>query len=186
MSNTIAQSLTALSTAKSNIAAAITNKGGTVQSGDGFADFAAAIATLPTGLPLPPGLTEMKSGSFKPGSDTICSGYSIPHLLAAAPKFFYLWIQGIGLSAGSKNYINNIVIYNATSMNEDFNQTTLLEGGKILTVGKTTGFADVEYTRYLSTSSTRITSILGASAVQFSDVSYYFKANVTYYWIALR
>lgn len=185
MSNTIAQSITALATAKSNIATAITNKGGTVNSGDGFADFAADIGTIPTGMSLPSGITEMKSGSFRPGSDTICSGYAISHLLTAAPKFFYLWTQQ-GLSGGSKSYINNIVIFNITSFLEDFNQTTGLEGGKLLTVGKTTGYADVESTRYLSTSSTRVASILGASAVQFLDVSYYFKANVTYYWIALR
>lgn len=185
MSNTIAQSLTALSTAKSNIATAITNKGGTVNSGDGFTDFAADIGTISTGMSLPLGITEMKSGSFKPGSDTICSGYAISHSLAAAPKFFYVW-EPSALSGGSKNYIENIVIFNVGTLFEDYNLTTSLEGGRQLTVGKTTGYADVESTRYLGTSSTRVASILGASTVQFSDVSYYFKANVTYYWIALR
>ena len=49
MSNTIAQSLSALQSAKTAIAAAITDKGGTVNSGDGFADFAADIATITGG-----------------------------------------------------------------------------------------------------------------------------------------
>ncbi len=127
----------------------------------------------------------MKSGSFKPGSDALCSGYAISHTLAAAPKLFYVWTQ-TGLAGGSNHYIDNIVTYNIAGMDEDYNQTTSLEGGKIVSFGKTNGYADVEYTRYLSTSSIRITSILGATIVTFSDVSYYFKANTTYYWIALR
>lgn len=49
MSNTIAQSLSALVSAKTAIATAITEKGGTVNSGDGFSDFAADIATITGG-----------------------------------------------------------------------------------------------------------------------------------------
>lgn len=45
----IASSITALQTAKTNIAAAITAKGGTVNAGDGMSDFAEDIATIPTG-----------------------------------------------------------------------------------------------------------------------------------------
>lgn len=41
--------LDSLSDAKTNIAAAITNKGGTVASGDGFADFATDITSIPSG-----------------------------------------------------------------------------------------------------------------------------------------
>jgi len=44
----IADKITRLSTAKTNIANAITNKGGTVTSGDGFEDFATDIGTIPT------------------------------------------------------------------------------------------------------------------------------------------
>lgn len=45
----IATSLAALRQAKTDIAAAITNKGGAVNTGDGFADFAADIATISAG-----------------------------------------------------------------------------------------------------------------------------------------
>lgn len=45
----IATSLTALQTAKSDIATAITAKGGTVNDGDGMSDFATDIATIPSG-----------------------------------------------------------------------------------------------------------------------------------------
>lgn len=46
--STIAQNLTALQNAKAAIAEAITDKGGELQTGDGFADFAAAILAIPT------------------------------------------------------------------------------------------------------------------------------------------
>lgn len=45
----ISTSLTALQTAKTNIASAITAKGGTVGAGDGFSDFAADIGTITGG-----------------------------------------------------------------------------------------------------------------------------------------
>lgn len=46
---TIAENLTKLQTARTNIASAITAKGGTVSQGDGFEDFATDIATIPSG-----------------------------------------------------------------------------------------------------------------------------------------
>ena len=46
----IAASLAALAQAKTDIASAITAQGGTVGEGDGFADFAADIATIATGV----------------------------------------------------------------------------------------------------------------------------------------
>ena len=45
----ISTSLAALKTAKTDIANAITAKGGTVNAGDGFADFAADVGTIPEG-----------------------------------------------------------------------------------------------------------------------------------------
>ena len=45
--HTIAENLQRLQTARTNIATAITTKGGTVTSGDGFEDFATDIATIP-------------------------------------------------------------------------------------------------------------------------------------------
>ena len=47
--HTIAENLQRLQTARTNIASAITTKGGTVTSGDGFEDFATDIATIPSG-----------------------------------------------------------------------------------------------------------------------------------------
>lgn len=49
MPNTIAQNLNRLINAKSAISAAITAKGGTVSTGDGFEDFPTDIATIPSG-----------------------------------------------------------------------------------------------------------------------------------------
>lgn len=47
--HTIAENLTRLTTARTNIATAITGKGGTVATGAGFEDFPTAIGTIPTG-----------------------------------------------------------------------------------------------------------------------------------------
>lgn len=48
MPNTVAQNLQRLQTARTNIANAITNKGGTVPSGSGFEDFSNLILQIPT------------------------------------------------------------------------------------------------------------------------------------------
>ena len=47
--HTIAENLTRLQTARTNIATAITTKGGTVAEGAGFEDFPTAIGTIPAG-----------------------------------------------------------------------------------------------------------------------------------------
>ena len=47
--STISQNLTRLQNAKTSVANAITAKGGTVSSGDGFEDFANDINSIPTG-----------------------------------------------------------------------------------------------------------------------------------------
>ena len=47
--NTISENLQRLVNAKANIANAITSKGGTVNEGDGFEDFATDIDSIPTG-----------------------------------------------------------------------------------------------------------------------------------------
>lgn len=49
MPNTIAENLSRLVTAKTDIANAITSMGGTVAQGDGLEDFASAIAGIPEG-----------------------------------------------------------------------------------------------------------------------------------------
>lgn len=49
MPNTIADNLARLQTARTDIASAITNMGGTVNTGDGFEEFADDIATIPSG-----------------------------------------------------------------------------------------------------------------------------------------
>lgn len=49
MPNTIAENLQRLQTARTAIATAITTKGGTVTQGDGFEEFPADIATIPSG-----------------------------------------------------------------------------------------------------------------------------------------
>lgn len=48
-SHTIAENLTRLTTARTNIATAITTKGGTVAEGAGLEDFPTAIGTIPAG-----------------------------------------------------------------------------------------------------------------------------------------
>ena len=71
--STIAQNLTALQNAKAAIASAITEKGGTLGSGDGFADFASAILGIPT--------TSADPGS---GSDPGSGGITLPTLTTPA------------------------------------------------------------------------------------------------------
>ena len=48
MPNTIAENLTRLQNARTAIAKAITAKGGTVTSGDGYEEFVKDILTIPT------------------------------------------------------------------------------------------------------------------------------------------
>lgn len=66
MANTIAENLSRLVTAKTDIANAITTMGGTVSAGDGFEDFPADIATIPSGGEILYGSIEPYTTSNKP------------------------------------------------------------------------------------------------------------------------
>ena len=68
----ISDSLTALQTAKSDIATAITAKGGTVNAGDGFSDFATDIGTI-TGGGTTPDITPINSSGRPYGAVQLSS-----------------------------------------------------------------------------------------------------------------
>ena len=68
MPNTISQNLQRLVNAKNAISEAITAKGGTASTGDGFEDFPADIASIPSGG------GDVKIGTFSIDTGTIDSG----------------------------------------------------------------------------------------------------------------
>jgi len=98
--------ITRLQTAKSDIASAITAKGGTVNSGDGFSDFAADIGTIPTGgsAPLPSNITAIDGGSFTLASDTSINAYPLYHSIGAVPNFFMIYTETSNITVGNPSY----------------------------------------------------------------------------------
>lgn len=74
---TTAEYLARLVQAKTDIATAITNKGGTVNSGDGLEEFPADIATIPTG-----GSVEEKDVNFYDYDGTLLHSYTKAEFLA--------------------------------------------------------------------------------------------------------
>lgn len=175
MSNTIAQSLTALSTAKNNIATAITNKGGTVNSGDGFSDFATDIGTIPAGVTLPSCITKIAGGNFTPGSDTAANGYSITHNLGAVPLGLIVWT-------------NDLDIYDsqsATGIIYAFQQNMAIE----LTPSTSEQGHTFGRTRLVSGAADVINSSISAIATYFSTsvaklaLSAGYTGGCTYYWL---
>lgn len=77
----IATSLAALQQAKTDIAAAITNKGGTVNTGDGFADFAADIATISAGSGgVSPQLDNPRGVTFYDYDGTVLESWTLTEL----------------------------------------------------------------------------------------------------------
>lgn len=79
MPNTIAQNLARLQAARTAITGAITAKGGTVTAGDGFEEFPADIATIPSGerdirLDIPPIQIDMRASFTNVWSTKTWSG----------------------------------------------------------------------------------------------------------------
>lgn len=93
----IASSLSALQTAKTDIAAAITQKGGTVASGDGMSDFAADILGIPAGT-----FSKAELITYTPAAQVNVSSVSFPHTLGVVPDGFLAVAEsGIATYAGS-------------------------------------------------------------------------------------
>lgn len=78
----IATSLAALRQAKTDIAVAITDKGGTVNTGDGFADFAADIATISVGVSegVSPKLDNPRGVTFYDYDGTVLESWTLTEL----------------------------------------------------------------------------------------------------------
>ena len=91
----ISDSLTALQTAKTNIATAITAKGGTVNEGDGFSDFATDIGTITGGGSGDPALSPKNSGC-RPTGDVV-----LPSIVTSIPKGYQSGATVYGVFSGS-------------------------------------------------------------------------------------
>jgi len=109
MPNTIAQNLARLVAARTDIANAITAKGGTVTSGDGFEEFPADIATIPSGGG---GSVRSKAVNFYDYDGTIVHSYTADEFaelteLPSNPTHEGLTAQGWNWSfANAKIYVS--------------------------------------------------------------------------------
>ena len=113
----IATQISALQTDKTNIASAITTKGGTVSSGDGFDNFASDILTIPTGGG---GQTQTKSLSVTyNGSYTVLpdSGYTlsevdvdvaVPGGVSGPPAVRFIDYDGTVMSELTQSELNEL------------------------------------------------------------------------------
>ena len=113
----IATQISALQTDKNNIANAITTKGGTVSSGDGFDNFASDILTIPTGGG---GQTQTKSLSVtQNGSYTVLpdTGYtlsevdvsvSVPGGVSGPPAVRFIDYDGTVISELTQSELNEL------------------------------------------------------------------------------
>lgn len=99
MPHTVAENLTRLQTARTNIATAISGKGGTVAEGAGFEDFPTAIGTIPAG-----GSATLitksidANGTYNASSDS-ADGYS--SVTVAVPNTYTASDEGKVVSNGS-------------------------------------------------------------------------------------
>src|SRR5574344_2154207 len=91
----ISDSLTALQTAKSDIATAITAKGGTVHEGDGFSDFATDIGTITGGGSGDPALSPINS-ECRPTGDVV-----LPSIVTSIPMGYSSGATAYGVFSGS-------------------------------------------------------------------------------------
>lgn len=96
--NTIADNLLRLQTARTAIATAITNKGGTVTTGDGFEDFPTDIATIPTGSATLITKSIDANGTYNASSDN-ADGYS--SVTVSVPNTYTAGDEGKVVSSGA-------------------------------------------------------------------------------------
>lgn len=118
----IGSSLSALQTAKSDIATAITAAGGTVDAGDGFADFAADIATIPEGG----GGVTASDVNFYDYNGTLVASYTFAE--AASLNALPTTPTHTGLTFQEWNY--TLAQVNAVTLKTDVGATYTTDDGK--------------------------------------------------------
>lgn len=139
-----------------------------------------AVTTLANGYggQLPSVISKIDGGSFTLTSDTALSSKWIEHSLDAIPIFFIIWADDLLSGTESIRYLSSceFIQFDVTDSNDNnyiaFPTASMLYNGALSSV-----------------SNARVTtSILSQYATQtnfrFNNPVIYFKANVTYKWIA--
>ena len=200
----ISDILNALAAAKADTAAAITEKGGTIHDGDGFADFPAAIRALSGAAsgeemenPASPaeilsgfqalqsdgsvmtGTLKMRTGTITPDS-IVNSGNTKPivHNLGVTPSFIMIWTTE---SLKNVTGVTWPIYWGATSYVSGEDSITKSTVIYYDTQSKAVKDSTATSPTYLAT---------GINATQFSwctypNVNYGWPAGVTYHWLVI-
>jgi hypothetical protein len=174
----ISSEITRLQTAKSDIASAITAKGGTVNAGDGFSDFATAIGTITGGGgSLPSSITAIDGGSFTPASDTASNGYSIYHALGVVPRFAIIHTDDLtAYTTGANGYIIEVILSVLTYATSG----TVSKGLNKYYTRRSTDGSVSQYAGQVAPE--YVSGNANANYVDFGISFFYYKSGATYKW----
>ena len=143
-----------------------------------LADAVASLANGYGGGSLPSVISKIDGGSFTPTSDTVLSDKRITHSLGVAPKGFMVWTDDALSGTESVRYL----------VRTEFAKFDVTDSNNTECLGIPT--LAVFYSGALSfISNVRVTESNLSQYVTTTDFGYnnpvvYFKANVTYKWIA--
>lgn len=187
----IADKITALTTARAGIAEAIAAKGVTVPSGSGFSSFQGLIESIQSsGSGMPDGVANVGYGTFTLASDISHeASFTFSHGMGVRPDFVLIWTEA-ETTADNKGHILGAAINTLTPPFHtfDWGSTATSAYKESSITGWSRNSSSGALNNYSATQAYSTRWALDAENVTIGamSVNYYWPAGIEYKWIGVK
>ena len=133
-----------------------------------------------SGGSLPTSISALDGGVFTPASDQQASVYNIAHSLGDLPKGFIIWTEdALAETTNTKRYVTNAYL---TQTNLTSGSNTYVAGGAVFIQNTNGGYAHLN----ADVLAAALSGFLTATTFKYNNANVYYKAGLTYKWLAWR
>lgn len=129
---------------------------------------------------LPSVISKIDGGSFTPATDTLTRGYKIEHNLGNAPKMFHIWTDDLAEFSAVEQYC----LIDASFVNQVVQQTSTSSAKGISHYSRRNVGGNIAGSIGYVTETLYSSWVDGANKIGCDVGSTYYKAGVTYKWLA--
>ena len=142
--------------------------------------FISEIASIPSGGgSLPPVISKIDGGSFTLASDTAGDQQSISHSLGVVPKGFVIWTEDEISGTIATRYMANCYVAAANIVDKNLNNYVAVGAASLLYNGTAS-----QLTSNTLLTAASVQSFMDATRIRWYNTMLFYKAGLTYKWLA--
>ena len=144
------------------------------------AEMVTEIASIPSGGgSLPPVISKIDGGSFTLASDTAGDRQSISHSLGVVPKGFVIWTEDELSGTVDTRYMSNCYVAAANIVDKNLNNYVAVGAASLLYNGTAS-----QLTSNTLLTAASVQSFMDATRIRWYNTMLFYKAGLTYKWLA--